>query len=80
MVNTEEERDDITPDYIEQLWRMVANVCTGYALQHTGIDDEAAQAFTDLELQALARQPMLKLAACEPLKLAIVSSLRGITH
>ena len=79
MVGEEEEREDIALDYIESLWRMVANVCAGYALQHTGAGDcEAAEAFTILEEQALARQPMLKLLARDPVKLAVVSSLHGL--
>ena len=64
--------------YQASLWRMATNICTAYALQHRGIDDEASATFAWLANVCEQRQRMaLSPAALEQgkLKLAIVSSV-----
>ena len=66
------------PAYLAGLWRMAGHMCTAYALQHRGADNEQSGAFEWLaricdERQMMAANP----EALKPdkLKLAVVQAM-----
>jgi len=70
------------PAYIAGLWRMAGHMCTAFALQHRGPDNEQSEAFEWLatittQHQLITMNPITPKA--DKLKLAIVQSI-PLTH
>lgn len=73
------------PEVMAAHWLMVSNICSGFSMQHRSAgDDTAADTFEWLHDIAMThrdycsnRPPVRKE---KPVQLAVVNSLRGITH
>ena len=74
----EQELSSPEPVYLQQLWRMAGNICTGFALQHrTAQELSSANTFEWLASicdtrQLMTMEPQEK---SNPAKLAVVQSL-----